>query len=44
MLADGVSPVWCINPSHGNPKPGYDYEGVYRRDLAFLWKTFQGVV
>lgn len=43
VLADGVSPVWCVNPSHGEAKPGYDYQGLYRRDLEFLRKTFPGV-
>jgi sugar phosphate isomerase/epimerase len=34
--ADGVSPVICLNPSHGARLNGYDYAGVVARDLAFL--------
>ncbi len=36
VVADGVSPVVCLNPSHGARKPGYDYADVTTRDLAFL--------
>ena len=35
-VADGVSPVICLNPSHGAAKPGYDYTGITERDLTFL--------
>jgi hypothetical protein len=36
VIADGVSPVICINPSHGEHKRGYDYGDVCERDIAFL--------
>ncbi|WFA17714.1 xylose isomerase [Paenibacillus mucilaginosus] len=41
-IADGVSPVICLNPSHGQPKEGYDYNNLTERDLLYLrsiiWK------
>ena len=36
VIADGVSPVICLNPSHGKPKEGYDYSNVTKRNLDFL--------
>ena len=36
VVADGVSPVICLNPSHGERKPGYDYTDVVARDVDFL--------
>lgn len=36
VVADGVSPVICLNSSHGERKEGYDYEGVTERDLEFM--------
>ena len=36
VVADGVSPVMCLNPSHGTLKPGYDYSAIVERDLDFL--------
>jgi sugar phosphate isomerase/epimerase len=36
VVADGVSPVICLNGSHGKPKDGYDYSNVTARDLAFV--------
>ena len=35
VVADGVSPVICLNGSHGRRKPGYPYDDVLTRDLAF---------
>lgn len=26
----------CLNPSHGEDKPGYDYAGIHRRNVEFL--------
>lgn len=44
VVADGVSPVICINPAqHGEAIPGYDYETVVQRDVAFLRKNIPGV-
>jgi len=31
-----VSPVLCLNSSHGVAKGGYDYSNVAKRDLDFL--------
>ena len=36
VVRDGVSPVICLNPSHGQPRPGYDYHETFRGDLDFL--------
>ena len=36
VVADGVSPVICLNPSHGERKTGYDYTDVVGRDIEFL--------
>ncbi|HYE04114.1 MAG TPA: TIM barrel protein [Planctomycetota bacterium] len=33
--SDGVSPVICLNPSHGERIPGYDYDSVAERDARF---------
>ena len=39
VAADGVSPVICLNGSHGERKPGYPYHDVLARDLAFVRST-----
>ena len=39
VAADGVSPVFCLNGSHGERKPGYPYHDVLARDLAFVRGT-----
>ena len=36
VAEDGVSPVICLNPSHGGAKPGYDYADIVARDIAYL--------
>ncbi len=36
VVADGVSPVICLNPSHGAAKPGYDHSDVVAVDLAYV--------
>lgn len=36
VVRDGVSPVICLNPPHGGPKPGYDCNNITQRDLEFL--------
>ena len=36
VVADGVSPVICLNPSHGAAKEGYDYSNITKRDLDFI--------
>ncbi len=43
ILADDVSAVICLNPSHGQPKPGYDYTDVTRRDIEFLRREFPSI-
>lgn len=44
VVEDGVSPVICINPTqHGEVKPGYDYERVVERDIAFLRANVPGI-
>jgi hypothetical protein len=35
-VLDGVSPVICLNPSHGKLKEGYSYEHIVQRDLDFV--------
>ena len=36
VIAEGLSPVICINPSHGQPAPGENRDNYTARDLAFL--------
>lgn len=43
VLADGVSPIICLNPSHGQPKDGYDYSNVTQRDIEFLRREFPAI-
>lgn len=43
VAADGVSPVICLNPSHGGAKPGYDYSNVTWRDIEFLRKNISEI-
>ena len=50
VLADEVSPVLCLNSSHGQPPPDYEFASLLgthalcveeaRRDVAFLRSTF----
>ncbi len=39
--SDGVSPVICLNPSHGERKPGYDDTDLARRDLEFVRRVLE---
>ena len=43
VVEDGVSPVICLNPSHGKEKPGYDYRFMVQRDLEFLRLDIPGI-
>lgn len=44
VVADGVSPVICLNPSqHGENKPGYDYDNLVKRDVDFLRANVEGI-
>ncbi|MDA1192935.1 MAG: xylose isomerase, partial [Candidatus Poribacteria bacterium] len=35
VVADGTSPVICLNPSHGERKDGYDDTNMAERDLEY---------
>jgi hypothetical protein len=43
VVNDGISPVICINPSHGAVKEGYDYADVTLRDVNFLRQNIMGI-
>ena len=36
IVKDGVSPVLCLNGSHGRKPPGYDFRLVAQRDLKYI--------
>ena len=40
VITDGVSPVICLNPSHGAAGKGYDVRNEVERDLAFVRNEF----
>lgn len=42
VVADGASPVICLNAPHGERKPGYPYHDLLARDLAFVRRAFGG--
>jgi sugar phosphate isomerase/epimerase len=44
VVADGVSPVICLNPAqHGEQRPGYDYNDLVKRDIDFLRRSIAGI-
>ncbi len=43
VIRDGVSPVLCLNPSHGERPEGYDATSVWQHDLTFLRNAFPEV-
>ena len=43
VVVNGVSPVICLNPSHGKAKEGYDYQNIVRRDLDFIRREIPGI-
>lgn len=43
VVADGVSPVICLNPSHGGRKPGYDDADWVRRDFEYMRELLQDI-
>lgn len=52
VVDDGVSPVICLNPSHGAAKAGYDYgadpnarnfRAITLRDIEFLRRNVKGI-
>jgi sugar phosphate isomerase/epimerase len=36
VIKDGISPVICLNPSHGEIRDDYDYRNLDRKDLDFM--------
>ena len=42
VIEDGVSPVICLNGSHGERKADYDYENVTERDLIYMKRIWEG--
>jgi sugar phosphate isomerase/epimerase len=44
VILDGVSPVICLNPSHGVEKEGYDYRNTVGHDIAYVRNAFGGTV
>ena len=36
VIADGATPVICMNGSHGEKKEGYDYTDIVQRDMDFI--------
>jgi sugar phosphate isomerase/epimerase len=40
VVSDGVSPVICLNGSHGELKEGYDYADAVERDLDYVKRVF----
>lgn len=43
VIADGITPVICLNPSHGAQPPGWDIWETACRDLAFLRREISEV-
>ena len=43
VIRDGVSPVICLNPSHGKRPEGYDPATVWQQDITFLRESFPAV-
>ncbi|TMV45316.1 TIM barrel protein [Paenibacillus mesophilus] len=42
VVRDGVSPIICLNPSHGGTLEGYDYNRMFKRDLDYIRSVIQG--
>jgi sugar phosphate isomerase/epimerase len=40
VVSDGVSPVICLNGSHGERKEGYDYANAVEKDLDYVKRMF----
>ncbi len=40
-VASGRVAVICLNPPHGQPKPGYDYTNLLERDLRYVRQLIQ---
>lgn len=43
VIADGISPVICLNPSHGKEKPEYDQTNLTKRNIDFLRREIAGI-
>jgi hypothetical protein len=43
VIADGVAPFICLNPSHGQRPAGYDDWQVAQRDIEFLRRHVKGI-
>ena len=44
VVADGATPVICLNGSHGEKKEGYDYTDIVQRDMDFIRRTIPEIV
>jgi hypothetical protein len=43
VVKDRISPVICINPSHGKLKDGYNYANLHKRDLDYIRKIVETI-
>jgi hypothetical protein len=43
VVIDGISPVICLNPSHGQAKSGYDYHNSSIRDIQFTRRLIREI-
>ncbi len=43
VVDDGVSPVICLNPSHGKRPQGFSDAGLVERDIQFLRENVPGI-
>lgn len=43
VVNDAISPIICLNPSHGAIKPGYDYNNIVERDIEYLRRSVKGI-
>ena len=43
VVADGQTPVICMNDSHGDRKEGYDYTDIVQRDMEFIRSAVPGI-
>jgi len=42
VIKDGISPVICLNPSHGKRRPGFIDNPL--KDIDFLRKNFKEII
>lgn len=43
IVADGVAPFICLNPSHGQKPEGWDNWQIAQREIAFLRREFKEI-